>query len=263
MNHYKAFNDSFECWAEVITGFPNKSDKSERLFEIYKAWGFNSLEEWAANELYDKYAESLINKQPDIDSIIDNARITCFSKRADNLLMWSHYANGLRGFCIEFDPDLLLINSSDFTHIYEVEYKDKPSIIDTALIAVIQSQIESHIDILDCRSRGDMIHFSEESYNKSLSASNDIFVKMLATKPIDWKYEEEMRIITQLFIVNEASNFLKYPPQAIKSVIFGEKMPPKQLKTLANVFSSSPFSIELKTAKRSKGEFKVLISDGI
>lgn len=263
MNHYEAFNDPFECWAEVITGFPNQLEKSERLQEIYKAWGFEDLEDTTANELYNQYVGSLIEMQPDVDSLINSARITCFSKRDDNLLMWSHYADGLRGFCIEFDPDLLLINPPHFTNIYEVEYKETPAIIDTALIAVLQSQIEYHADVLDCRSRGDMIHKYEDALDKSVLKSNQIFKKMLATKPINWEYEEEIRMITQTIIDSESGNFFKYPPQAIKSVIFGEKMPPKQLNALKNLFESHPFPVEFKTAKRSKTSFEVQIINGI
>ena len=42
MNHFESFNDPFECWAEVITGFPNLSDNSERLQIILNAWGFDT-----------------------------------------------------------------------------------------------------------------------------------------------------------------------------------------------------------------------------
>lgn len=29
--------------------------------------------------------------------------IACFSAKVDDLLMWSHYADGHRGFCLEFE----------------------------------------------------------------------------------------------------------------------------------------------------------------
>jgi hypothetical protein len=29
--------------------------------------------------------------------------VACFSAAADNLLLWAHYADGHRGFCLEFD----------------------------------------------------------------------------------------------------------------------------------------------------------------
>lgn len=33
----------------------------------------------------------------------DLPRISCFSKRYDSILMWSHYASSHEGVCIEFD----------------------------------------------------------------------------------------------------------------------------------------------------------------
>lgn len=59
--------------------------------------------------------------------------------------MWSHYANGLWGFCLEFDQDLILFNNQDFGKIYEVKYKEQPSEIDTALIAVLIDQIDYNL----------------------------------------------------------------------------------------------------------------------
>lgn len=263
MNHYEAFNDPFECWADVITGFPNHLDRSERLLEIFKAWGFNDLNDSDATDNYKEYAESLIEMQPNISSIINSARITCFSKRADNLLMWSHYADGLRGFCVEFDPVFLLLNAPHYSSIYEVEYKKTPAIIDTAIIAVLQDQIDYHADALGTPVTGDLASSYQNSLDDSIHKSNDIFKKMLATKPINWEYEEEIRLITQTFTDVKGGDFFKYPPQAIKSVILGEKMPPKQVSALQYLFEANPFPIVFKTAKRAKGTFDVIIKNGI
>lgn len=256
MNHYEAFNDPFECWANVATGFPNKKDKSKRLLSIYKAWGFDNLNDKDANENYDLYSESLVDMQPNIPFIVNSARITCFSKRSDNLLMWSHYADGLRGFCLEFDQDILLVNELDNVKFYDVEYKETPATIDTALIAILQDQIEYSLDsfISDNESSDYKEHF-----DKSLAESNNIFKKMLATKPINWKYEEEIRVIYQSMSDSKAGEFLKYPSQAIKSIIVGEKMPEKQISALKYLFDSHPYPVEFKRAKRAKGSFNVII----
>lgn len=263
MNHYEAFNDPFECWADVISGFPNPLEKSDRLLEIFKAWGFDDLNDSGATDNYIEYADSLIDMQPNITAIIDSARITCFSKRADNLLMWSHYADGLRGFCVEFEPELLLLNEPDYSSIYEVEYKETPAIIDTALIAILQDQIDYHAEALGTQVTGDEETSYQDALEDSLHKSNDIFKKMLATKPINWEYEEEIRLITQTFTELKGGDYFKYPPQAIKSVIFGEKMPPKQVTALQYLFESHPFPIEFKTAKRAKGIFDVIIENGM
>jgi hypothetical protein len=174
MNHYESFNDPFECWADVITGFPNKKVKSKRLKNIWKAWGFNDLNDETANKLYESYTESLLGMQPDVPSIVNSARITCFSKRPDNLLMWSHYADGLRGFCLEFDRDILLVNELDNVKFYDVEYKENPATIDTALIATLQDQIEHSLD--SCIS-DDETSNHKKHLDKSLAESNEFSKK--------------------------------------------------------------------------------------
>jgi hypothetical protein len=82
---------------------------------------------------------------------------------------------------------------------------------------------------------------------------------MLATKPINWKYEEEIRVIYQSLSDSKIGEFLKYPSEAIKSVIVGEKMPPKQISALKYLFETHPFPVEFKTAKRAKDSFNVII----
>ncbi|TDR77275.1 DUF2971 family protein [Photobacterium lutimaris] len=263
MNHYESFNDPFECWCNIVTGFPSKDEKSERLKKILNAWRFEDISDSDAFENYDLYVDSISSMEPDIPGLIDHARITCFSKRPDNLLMWSHYADGLRGFCLEFDPNLILVNNPNFAKIYEVEYEDQPAEIDTALIAVLMDQIDYNTCALESVSSDDEALCYESGLDKSLINSNEIYMKMLATKPLDWKYEEEIRIIYQSFCEKKSGQFLKYPPQAIKSVIFGEKMSEKQRDALKVLFELHPYPIAFKTAKREKGSFGVILDSGI
>lgn len=51
---------------------------------------------------FPNYIESMdgINKV-----IHDNYRITCFSERPDNILLWSLYSNKHKGICIEYNLD--------------------------------------------------------------------------------------------------------------------------------------------------------------
>lgn len=54
-------------------------------------------------------------------SILNNLRIVCFTKDPENLLMWSHYADGTKGCTIEFE---LLEDQK----VHKIEYKEKPLI---------------------------------------------------------------------------------------------------------------------------------------
>lgn len=260
MNHHDFFNDPFECWCEILTGFPSKNEKSTRRHNIIQACGLDDAEDTITDENYESYIGSLVGSEPDIASLINSARITCFSERPDNLLMWSHYADGLRGFCLQFDPNLILYNNK-LAKIYTVEYKEKPAVIDATLIAALTDQISYNSFAVRLTKNLTVQSSYNQQLNKLVNHSEEIFRSMLATKPIDWMYEEELRIIYQSLSEGKQPEFLSYPRQAIKSVIFGEKMPEKHKNALQSLFLLDPYKIEFKTAKRDKGSFGITIYD--
>jgi len=272
LNHYEFFNDPFECRCEVIEGFPKRDPSCARFQKIVRAWGFDDANDQNVIDYYDDYASSLEHSQPSITTLLDSARISCFSKKGDNLLMWSHYADGLRGFCIEFDPVLLLTNCSEATEIYDVRYENVPAVIDTALIAVLNDQVDYH--------GGAIFAFEQDSLrlgvNRSseikaysgvmddaLKRNREIYQQMLATKPIEWGYEEEVRIISDSDKRDKAGDFLKYPPDAIKSVIIGERMPMHQRRALMKAIENNSSPISLKIASRVNGKFNIVLGAAI
>lgn len=106
---------------------------------------------------FPNYIESMngINKV-----IHDNYRITCFSERPDNILLWSLYSNKHKGICIEYNLD----NINEVYGYY--------------LLPVLYS-----IDRPDIR---------KMTHNNNIQAA--IFEVML-NKAKYWEYEEEWRII--------------------------------------------------------------------
>jgi hypothetical protein len=269
MNHHESFNDPFECRCDVQTGFPLRDGGSSRLKDIIRAWGFEDENISDALQSYDDLAFSLEDTEPSIPHIIDGARISCFSQNADNLLMWSHYADGLRGFCIEFDSNLVLSKYIGDAFIYDVLYKNTPAKIDTAVMAVLNDQVDYNEDAIYA-SQQEMKHLGNDKqadidmYEEYLlgvfKSNNEIYQKMLATKPLDWEYENERRIICQAKLPDERGEFLKYPPEAIKSVIFGEKMPVKQRDTLIGILEKHSSPVILKEAMRVEGTFNIVLN---
>jgi Protein of unknown function (DUF2971) len=96
--------------------------------------------------------------------------ICCFSETYDNILMWAHYADGHRGFCLEFDTSLppfsIVRDDKVVQHAEEVKY---------------QPEIPSY-DLIELMS-GDL-----ETRTKKLSKM------LLLTKGECWQYQSEWRI---------------------------------------------------------------------
>lgn len=89
-------------------------------------------------------------------------KIICFSETHKSNLMWSHYTDSHKGYCIEYDCSKYPINTQET--LYKIKYeKNKPD---------ITKQIEDE----------DM----------------EAFASALMTKAIDWEYEKEWRLITTI-----------------------------------------------------------------
>jgi hypothetical protein len=134
----------------------------------------------------------------------------------DSLLMWPHYGDSHRGFVVEFDT------SSPFFS---------------------QERPPEHIDA----SEEEAIQFAEEygmlrivTYNSERPSvvATKLSFDLLLTKGLDWKYEDEWRMLMPLQYADEkgASDNLgfpvylfKIPPRAITKVIVGCAAAPKLL----------------------------------
>lgn len=107
--------------------------------------------------------------------------------------MWAHYADSHKGFCIEYDLDILLREKKNNLHLLDVTYSKLPPKI----------TIEEFVKTTDL------------SVIKLLQ-------QLVGTKSQKWSYEEEVRIISDS-IGNQPYDF-----RAVKSIYFGLRMADKQ-----------------------------------
>ncbi|WP_243246938.1 DUF2971 domain-containing protein [Pseudomonas maioricensis] len=269
LNHHSAFNDPFECRCEIIYGFPLLSDPSDRLIAVLNAWGFSDPEDDLVKEHYPEFAESLEEGEPIIELFIERARISCFSERNNNLLMWAHYGDGLRGFCVEFDPDLIIPAGRD-ARVYKVLYEDSPAVIDASVMAMLYDQRDWNNDAYFetqtlSNFYGDDRSADLEMYTVGFKCASErlreIYQKMLATKPIAWSYEEELRLIDFDSRDNDLGVLLEYSAMSVKSVIIGERMSAeKQIQLIAIIKSVRP-GLRIQRAIMVKGSFDIEVVD--
>lgn len=121
------------------------------------------------DKYYDDFKEEMIKK---INEIKDKALISCFSKRNDSTLMWSHYADSHRGICLEY-------NRPSKDNYKEIEYTNKRP---QMRLFNLVSAFLGHTII------GKELKADEYKY------TNDI-LEPFFIKSLDWKYEEEIRCI--------------------------------------------------------------------
>jgi hypothetical protein len=267
-NYYDFFNDPFECWCIEKTGIPDPDKEKERYDNIVATWGYDPGP--YNREEYFEYCSEFDNPYSmKVSYYIESARISCFCKRPDNLLMWSHYADGLRGFCLEFDRSELLKPGSIDADVFDVMYTEKPPLVDTMLYEVAKDQFWYH-EMAIGEENSKIQHIPDYAPDKLLPEYHaalkdarqllfDLYFKILCYKPKEWQYEEEVRLIYHTDKKDKSGHPFKYPKSAIKSIIIGEKMQKSDFNKLIKILNKNEIEAPIKTAIRVKDSYKLMI----
>jgi len=176
----------------------------------------------------------------------DNVGILCFTKEYDNPLMWSHYADGHRGFCIGYDIKY------DDTHMWNeinlfdnecvllrgVEYSSKP------IDVVIMYMALLHFMLRNARNSSGFLEFDSaykvlgfENISKVIFSHLSVF--FLSHKHTSWNYENEVRLLAMPRDNRSNSGLKQSKSSLLRKVYFGAKMPMSQKKTLTKLLSSN------------------------
>lgn len=163
--------------------------------------------------------------------------ISCFSEIYDNMLMWSHYGDGHRGFCLEFDTNFL-----PFSKMLQVKYIEN----------IPQLKLDDMVPIT--------------------SANSELLLKtLIANKLADWCYEREWRVLHP-----KKNSLYGYETKALTAIYFGSKVEMADIEIIALIIKGHspnislfkmemlPNKIELiakKVTYRSHSESKIVIQD--
>lgn len=227
----KDFNDPFDTNLPFV--YNNKINKECLKKELWNREGI---------ELSDKELDNMVSefqKNPDhLNNIIkesaDNNNmqrdyenhlgIFCASTDNSNPLMWGHYANSHKGFCVGLDFQKI-------NNFISEKYKNGKSII-------------KHV-----------------KYDTIMPTMNPLGVPKIkeyawdriTTKSIHWNYENEYRII----IANRNKQAEQIPAEIYKEVIFGLKMDPVSEFEIRAICKERFPNIKFYKAKINNKEFKV------
>lgn len=226
-----------------------------------RAWGFEDAENaWP----HEEYFDSLKDNSPPLRRLFDHARIACFGSENSSLLMWSHYADGLRGFCIGFDEEVLNSDPSE-TYFTDVEYMDTPPLVDGFLYAVASDQFDYHMAAIDERSRSESYlgrdPVTDEEYkehaDRAFELMTTIWRRAFAAKPFEWFYERERRLLIQTNSNNNDTSPVlhSYPISAVKQIIVGERMAKAYRARLLSIVAEHFPQLQVQCATRSRDAY--------
>lgn len=131
------------------------------------------------------------SEEKDIRKMVDDIGILSMCKSQNEECLWSYYANGHRGFCIEYDAKVLwksFVEKDVVNCVLEVEYSNKKEKAD---IDNIRNYVQRPIEFLR---------------------------KTTSSKSIKWEGEQEVR-----FVFNIKSEYINIPKEAVTGIYIGER----------------------------------------
>lgn len=230
-----SFNDPLDCQLKISNEIGMSTFNEERLkkatmalYENYGESGLRSLflsediiisiREWAdGSDVFARNKPSFINL---MEEKVKGFGIQCFSELVDSQLMWSHYADSHKGFCIEYDYSpmgLAAGNKSDFAM--------SPAIYTSLL--------------------------PEFSLSEVIFSPEEVIPKFYTTKSDYWSYEREYRLIYFACSAEGASSGQRVNlPQglSVRSIIAGMNIDSNRygdLKEVAHYLGASFEKMEL------------------
>jgi len=268
--HYSAYNDPFEFWSNIHEGIPDPKVEPERFLAAASAWGFpaNSVDELMADRSFsenmEEYFDECQHYAPPFGAMRQGIRIACFGSEQDNLLMWSHYGDGLRGFCLVFD-ETLIANADPEGYLLDVAYLQAPPTVDSLVYGIAWDQdwfsqivIDETTTAIEYQGRKELkaeIPMYEEAGAEAVRMMHDIWRHAFGTKPSEWSYERERRLLVQSGRKDELPILRKYPFEAIMQVVVGERMPLDYRRRLEVVLSKTCGDVPVGTASRSSSSY--------
>lgn len=106
-NSPSSFNDPYDCALRAVVAYPTNADiihvhqnASRYLPESLRS--VDPIHSLPTKAIKDAFLAILINMLDDIrNKFLTSFGVACFCEQNDNLLMWSHYADSYKGFCLE------------------------------------------------------------------------------------------------------------------------------------------------------------------
>lgn len=252
-SNLEEFNDPFEGRVRIVF----KKDSNEDIITAFKnilalckkKGIFDIPPDLLDNDYSEEDKKHLLNTLKDFLNIelqdLSKIAACCFIQDNENVLtnqhMWSHYADGLRGYCICFDQEKLtrslIINNEHYLASTDVTYTDVlPSIDPVEFFCGLDNR------------------FNYAFIESAILPRLNIY-SILSTKSTSWSIEKEYRILSG------KRGALSYANDAIDEIVIGDKMPAEQQKLLISVIKSAAPNAKIRKATTEKNSYDIIIID--
>jgi len=230
------FNDPMDCtFPEIelddnhIKGMANKYLETEYALQIREFKSeYDNVFKYELRKLK-KELKHISNKlTSDWRDIIGSYRVLSLTTKADNLLMWSHYADEHNGVVIKFR------GNPSFGEPRKVDYFDGPKRLNSFFNKTFS----------DIFSKEMSTGFSEKDSDVAADVTLKIMREYFFMKMSDWKYENEYRLAYEagdkrIRNINDNLDVLNIQDDDIESIIIGSSVSQERAHQLKALITSS------------------------
>lgn len=240
------FNDPFDCKPPIkISGFNRFKEifrrAADRIPNCADSFKNFIKSEDALNLFYQPLSDHK-KFRDDLNEFSDNVGVFSSTRLRDHPLMWGHYANGHRGFCVgyqvDFDNEHQWYESSEFCEnsvvMKNIDYSKftRDMAQNYILLFSLFYEDPAFRDLDGFLSHKAAQRILDESRFMERFFDHCYLYNMIQKHPA-WSYEEEIRI---LLIPGEGIELgLKHRKCKIDNITFGVEMPESQRKTLTRL----------------------------
>lgn len=233
-NTPEQFNDPFDSYPQFV----DDDDEKEAFFAINEKQG---VPENVMKEIPNEVLLSL-QRMADRNPIHNSKHgITCFTKKNDNILMWSHYADSHKGICIGF------------------EWDEKDSVVD-----FLDGERNRHNSSFLEKGKCFPIAYCSANERPIFPFYLPKQIGETMIRKFDmWKYEEEVRFRVISARESVFPTQLYYKLERLKEIILGANMPLQHFSQCYRLVESLPNSdrIQIFVGMLSDHEYKVKIRE--
>lgn len=200
-----AFNDPYDCSIRPTTEL-SKAD-CDRLYDWVrsKRGGEKSLAKYRGADGLETFRRQVLQAvEPGLEArrqeMLNRMGVACLSAKKDDLLMWAHYGDSHKGFCLEFSTGY-----EPFNKAKKVIYQRTIPVVNPATMLLDRT-------------------------NESMT-----MVAIMLTKMDCWRYEEEWRLVHE-----KSDTAFGYGTAALTGIYFGSEMDRKHIEIMALILRDSP-----------------------
>jgi hypothetical protein len=203
-------------------------------------------------KIIEEKSSSLDQKHEEIKKSLAKTGVYSLSKTNDEILMWSHYADNHKGFCIGFEN--LHQNTIPVTKPLTINYTNQYTDLSAPelILDFYKKMYGQHIALTDSEWNK---KYRELANQTKFADDQRGGIAILTDKYEKWSYEQEFRLIDE-----KGFGLRTFDLSCLKTITFGLRTSAQDIETIINISKNKKSNVEFFQAQKKKNTFALEIT---